>query len=309
MRIVSLLPAATEILYALGHEPVGVSSECDHPPAAEDRPAINRCRIDTAGSSAGIDRRVARANEGDGVYAIDRDALAAADPDLIVTQGVCEVCAVDRIQVETAVDDLGLDTAILTMDPHSLDDVLAAIDRIGRAIGAADRAEAVIAGLERRIEAVRDRVRRIDGRPRVTVLDWMDPPMVAGHWIPGMVDLLGGRWGITDPGGRSRPGVWEGVIAFDPEVLVVAPCGLGLEQTVANLDELRGKDGWSSIDAVRNGRAYVMDGNRFVNRPGPRLVDTLEHLGGAIHPSWFPSPPESVVRSVERAATTDRYRR
>lgn len=298
MRIVSLLPSATEIVYALGREPVGVSHECDHPPAASEKPAITRCRIETTGSSGSIHERVEAANDDAGLYEIDEQALLEADPDLIITQGVCEVCAVDEVLVADTVDRLSIDAETLTTDPHTLADVLSDIARIGSAIDAADRAEELVDELTRRIRGVESRVASITDRPRVVVLDWMDPPMVAGHWIPGMIDRLGGVQEFGEQGGYSAPQDWTDIRDFDPEVLIAAPCGFTVQQTIRNQAELTEREGWDSLSAVRNGRVYAMDGHHHVNRPGPRLVETFEHLAGIVHPSAFPAPDDDVSRRI-----------
>lgn len=306
MRVVSLLPSATEILYALGVEPVGVSHECDYPPAAARKPAINRCRIDTTGSSGAIHDRVIAASGEGGVYAIDTRTLQEVDPDLIITQGVCEVCAVDQVLVEEAVAETGLDAEILTTDPHDLDDVLRDITRIGRAIGTEDRAAAVVERLETRIASVRDRARAIGSAPRTIVLDWLDPPMVAGHWIPGMIDRLGGTYGIAGAGDRSVPQDWADIIDFDPEVLIAAPCGFPLDQTLDNRDDLVDRPGWDSIAAVASGRAYALDGHHYVNRPGPRLIDTFEHLAALMYPEAFPEPDGDIVEPLAAPVSSER---
>jgi len=299
-RVVTLLPSATEIVYALGLEPVGVSHECDYPPAAAEQPAVNHSRVDPGASSAEIDEQVQAAEaDGDGVYAIDDEQMAALDPDLIVSQGICDVCAVDEVLVEAAVERLGLDAAILTTDPHSLDDVFTDIERIGDAVGRSERARELVADLRARVEAVEQAVRtRGAERPRVAVLDWLDPAMVAGHWVPEMVRLAGGEYGLADPGDRSEPREWRDVRGYDPEVLVAAPCGFGLEQTAANRTDLTDRDGWAELTAVATGRAYAMDGHHYVNRPGPRLVDTLEGLAGLFHPEAFDAPPAEMARPL-----------
>jgi iron complex transport system substrate-binding protein len=303
MRVVSLLPSATEIVYALGIEPVGVSHECDYPPAARDLPAVEHSRVDADADSAEIDRQVREAADDSGVYGIDRERLATLDPDLIVSQGICDVCAVDEVRVRAAVEELGLDAEVLTTDPHSLADVLADVERIGAALGRQERATEVVGRLDRRVEAVERRAAAADGRPRVAVLDWTDPVMVAGHWIPGMVDLAGGRYGMAERGERSRPREWSDLRSYDPEVLVVAPCGFGLEQTAENRTDLTDREGWADLTAVRDGRVYAVDGNHYVNRPGPRLVDTLEFLAGTVHPERFDAPPTDAVRPFGRLET------
>ena len=297
MRIVSLLPSATEIVYALGLEPVGVSHECDYPPAAADRPAVNRSRVDPEASSQEINEQVVDAEQsGDGVYEIDLDALERLDPDLVISQGICDVCAVDEVLVRDAVERLDIDAAVLTTDPHSLDDVFSDIRRIGDATGTGERAAELVADLRERVTAVERTAAAAEKRPRVAVLDWLDPVMVAGHWIPEMVEIAGGEYGMAESGVRSEPREFADVCEYDPEALVAAPCGFELDQTERNREDLTGRDGWASLTAVRAGRVFAMDGNHYVNRPGPRLVETLEHLAACIHPDLFDVPPRSAVR-------------
>jgi iron complex transport system substrate-binding protein len=297
MNVVSLLPSATEIVYALGVEPVGTSHECDYPPAAREKPAVNRSRVDPTASSSAINEQVAEAEQAEGVYEIDREMLADLDPDLVISQGICDVCAVDEVRVREAVDALGIDSAVLTTDPHSLADVLADIQRIGDALGRTERARELVAELESRIEAVEDGTAGAD-KPDVAVLDWTDPVMVAGHWMPGMVDIAGGTYGLADPGARSRPREWAELRNYDHDILVVAPCGFGIDQTVANITDLTDRPGWDDLTAVRNDDVYVMDGHHYANRPGPRLVDTLEFLAGIFHPERFDAPPPDAVQPL-----------
>ncbi|WP_254536897.1 ABC transporter substrate-binding protein [Halomarina litorea] len=302
MRVVSLLPSATELVYALGVEPVAVSHECDYPPEAAEKPAVNAARVDASASSAEIDRQVLAAErEGGGVYELRLDVLAAADPDLVVTQGLCDVCAVDEVLVEEAVDELGLDCEILTTDPHSLADVLDDVRRIGAATGREDCADQLIADLRGRVEAVRETAARADERPRTLVLDWLDPVMTAGHWVPEMIEWAGGECVL--PADASTPREWETVREVDPEVLVAAPCGFDLDQTAENLADLTDREGFADLTAVREGRAYAMDGHQYVNRPGVRLVDSLEYLAALLHPDLFETLPASAARPLDALRT------
>jgi len=299
MRVVSLLPSATEIVYTLGVEPVGVSHECDHPPAARDLPAVNFSRVDPDASSADIDEQVQAAErEHGGVYGIHVDVLDDLDPDLIVTQGICDVCAVDEVVVEAAVDDIDADPEVLTTDPHSLGDVFDDVQRVGAALDREDRAAAVVSDLRDRVAAVRERTEDVAERPRTAILDWLEPPMVAGHWVPELVATAGGEYGMADPGARSRPREWATVREYDPEVLIAGPCGFDLEQTRENLDDLRDRPGYDDLTAVREKRAWAVDGHHLLNRPGPRLVDTLETLAGILHPEQFPDPPVEFARPL-----------
>jgi iron complex transport system substrate-binding protein len=298
MRVVSLLPSATEIVYALGVEPVGVSHECDHPPAARELPAVERSRVDADAASDEIDDQVNEAEASGGVYEIRRDRLAALDPDLIVTQGLCDVCAVDRVVVREAVADLGLDADLLTVDVHTLEDLFDSIGEIGAALGREERADELVGDLGERVGAVERATADVEERPRTAVLDWTDPVMVAGHWIPETVATAGGEYGMAETATHSRPREWEELRDYDPEVLIVSPCGFDVDQTRENLDDLLERPGWSDLTAVREGQVYLVDGSAFVNRPGPRLVDTLEYLAWTLHPDRFDRPPGDAVQRL-----------
>ncbi|MFC7232302.1 cobalamin-binding protein [Saliphagus sp. GCM10025308] len=297
MRIVTTLPSATETVCALDLEPVGVSHECDFPPAVRDFPSVTTSRIDADASSGTIDEQVLEAAAGDGVYDVAVDTLDSLDPDLVVTQGMCDVCAVDEVVVERALEEITADPEVLTTDPHSIADVLADIEHVGEAAGVPERARDAVAALEERIDAVRTRTADLtpDERPRVAIFDWTDPVMVAGHWTAELVEWAGGRYGLADAGERSRPREWDEIRAYDPEIAIVAPCGFDLEQTAANLADLTDREGWDELTAVREGRVWALDGNQYLNRPGPRLVDTLEALGPIVKPDRFPDPPDASV--------------
>ncbi|WP_459192844.1 ABC transporter substrate-binding protein [Halosimplex sp. J119] len=298
MRVASLLPSATEICYALGVEPVGVSHECDWPPEAADLPTLDRSRIDSDRDSADINEQVAQAERDHGsVYEIKLETLERVDPDVVVTQGVCDVCAVDTLLVEEAIADAGIDAEVLTTDVHSLADLYADVERFGEVFDREERAAEVVADLRGRVEAVRERTAALDPdeRPSVAVFDWLDPVMVAGHWMPELIEAAGGTYPMADTGDRSTPREWASVREVDPDVLVAAPCGFGLDQALDSRDDLTDRPGFADLTAVESGRAYAMDGHYYVNRPGPRLVDTLEHLAGLLHPDLFDAPPEDVA--------------
>jgi len=293
------LPSATEIVAALGVEPVATSHECDYPPSVADTPSVVDSRIDADAASTEIDEQVrASADEG-GVYRIDREALAAADPDVVVSQGICDVCAVDTVVVESAIEDLGLDCELVTTDPHSVGDVLSDIEAIGAAIGREARASQLVADLRGRIDRVEAAAAERSERPAVAVLDWLEPPMVAGHWVPELVDLAGGEYGLADPGEASTPREWNEIRAYDPEILIAAPCGFGLEQTAENRRDLLDREGWSELRAVRAGRVHALDGNHLMNRPGPRLVESLEALAALLHPEAFDVPEPWMARPFD----------
>jgi iron complex transport system substrate-binding protein len=301
VRVVTTLPSATETVYALGVEPVATSHECDHPPAAADLPSVERTRVDPSADSAAIHEQVGEAAAGDGVYEVDRAALRAADPDLVVAQGVCDVCAVDEVRVREAVADLGLDCEVLTTDPHVLADVFADVERIGRALGRPERAEWLVARLRERVERVEAAVAGRE-RPRVAVLDWLDPVMVSGHWVPDLVERAGGRHGLAAPGERSTTRPWAEVCDYDPEVLVAAPCGFDADRAAAEATALVDRPGYADLAAVRAGRAHAVDGNVHLNRPGPRLVDSLELLAALCHPDAVDRPDGETVHALPGAA-------
>ncbi|MFB6140422.1 MAG: ABC transporter substrate-binding protein [Halosimplex sp.] len=307
MRVVSLLPSATELCYALGVEPVGVSHECDWPPAAEELPSIDRSRVDPDQSSAAINEQVARAQrDHGGVYEIRLDALEAADPDAVITQGVCDVCAVDTLLVEDALAAAGVDAEVVTSDVHSLADLYADVERLGDVFGREERAAELVADLRERVDAVRSRTASLvaDERPSVAVLDWLDPVMVAGHWMPELVEAAGGTYPLADTGDRSTPREWDEIRAADPDALVAAPCGFGLDQTLDTREDLTDRPGFEDLTAVQSGRVCAVDGHRYVNRPGPRLVDTLEYLARLLHPERFDAPPGDVARELPTDAST-----
>ena len=293
--IVSLLPGATEMLYAVGAEPAGVSHSCDYPPAARGKPTLTSTTIDPDADAGAIDEQV---QDADGaVYDVDRETLRELDPDLVVTQATCDVCAVDASEVFAAVEGLDLDADVLTLDPHSLEDVFEDVRRIGEATGRAEAAGEVVADLRRRANRVADRAP--GDVSRVTVLDWTDPVMVAGHWVHGMVERAGGSYGPTEPGAPSVPVEWDEVRAFDPNVLVVTPCGFDLDRAVESVADLAANDGWADLTAVRENRVYAVDGSGYANRPGPRLVDALEALAACLSPDRFGDPDPTVARRIE----------
>ncbi|WIV68054.1 ABC transporter substrate-binding protein [Natrialbaceae archaeon AArc-T1-2] len=305
MRIVTTLPSATEIVAELGFEPVGVSHECDYPPWVGEIPSVTTSRIDADASSTEIDRQVRETGD-EGVYEVDVGLLDDLEPDVIVTQGMCDVCAVDEAVIERAVEAITADPEIVTTDPHTVADVLGDIERIGRVTNRERRATEIVRRRRERIDDVRETASDALERPRVAVLDWTDPVMVAGHWTPELVTAAGGEYGMADPADRSTPREWDDVLAYDPEVLVVAPCGFDLEQITENIGDLTEREGWSDLTAVREDRVWAMDGHHYVNRPGPRLVDTLEYLAAIVQPDHFVGPPTDVAVSVadlEREAT------
>lgn len=278
MRIVSLIPSATEILFAVGagDDVVGVTFECDHPPAARERRVVSTSAMPEGLAPQAIDDFVAAAvAAGEDLYRLDAGALAALEADLVVTQDLCAVCAVDVDTVGEALGHLGCRAEVATLDPHSLDEVLASITEVGRLTGNDEQAAAVVAGLEERLATVADRVAGLE-RPRVLVLEWTDPPFAPGHWIPEMVTLAGGEPALGVAGTRSGRITWEEAVASRPDVVVCAPCGFDLEGSTTLAEGVR--------DRFPDVPVWAVDADGHFARPGPRLVDGVEVLAGILHP-------------------------
>ncbi|HWT05996.1 MAG TPA: cobalamin-binding protein [Xanthomonadales bacterium] len=288
MRVVSLLPSATEILFAIGagDQVVGVTHECDFPAEARTRPHLTSSLLPAELDAAGIDRHVrASVHAGSSLYGLDDRALAALEPDLIVTQELCAVCAVSYEIVDQAAKRLRGDPRVVSLEPSSLEDVFSTIAFLGELVDARDGATRLLAALRARAGELRERVAaRKRQRDRVLVLEWTDPPMSGGHWTPGLVELAGGEAVLGNPGANSRVLSWDEIAASDPDVVIVAPCGFDLDRAIHEIDALpaAAAEAFAGLRAVREGRAYAMDGNAFVNRPGPRLVDTAELFAAAI---------------------------
>ena len=291
MRICSLLPGATEIAFALGlgDQIVGVTHECDYPPAAKNKPVIVRSRIETnRATSLEIDRHVREAVEsGKGLYIIDTEALESAAPDLILTQTLCDVCALDYNEVLRAAQALPQRPEILSLNPHSLDEVMADIASIGKATGRKREAEALISLLRNRVADITRRAAQATDLPRVACIEWFDPPYAAGHWVPEMVALAGGRdilGHIKEPSAQIQ---WRQLLELEAEVLILMACGFDLARTRSEAALLTRLPGWTDIPAVRMGNVFAVDGNSFFSRPSPRLIDGLEFLAQMIHPELF----------------------
>jgi iron complex transport system substrate-binding protein len=291
MRIASLLASATEMVCALGLEErlVAISHECDYPPDVLDRPRVTRARFDPEGlDGAGIDRAVrdALARHGS-VYQVDQERLRAAHPDLILTQGICEVCAVPTALAEEAACAIGGDIRVLSLDAHSVEEILASIVEVGRAAGAGDAGARVVAALRDRMTRVARRVATAP-RARVLALEWLDPVFIPGHWVPEMVALAGGDMLIGAPDRRSEAVSWDRLQGLDPDVLIVMPCGYGLERSRAEADAHAARLKALAPRAVAQGRAWVVDGSSYFNRSGPRVADGVEILGRILHRDLLP---------------------
>ena len=297
MKIVSLISSGTEILFALGlgEQVVAVSHECDFPPAAARLPRATRSWIDSSMASDEIDRQVKRCLEaGQPLYDLDAELICRLAPDLIVTQAQCDVCAVryaDVVDLVASRPELSK-SHVLALSPRSLDDVLADVRRVGAAAQAVKAGDRIFANLAGRIEYIGARTRRLatEERPRVACVEWVLPPMAAGNWTPGLIELAGGRPGLAENGKHSDYFTSDDLRLFDPQLLLVAPCGFDLERSQREAQLLWGLPGFRELSAVKAGRAYVIDGNAYLNRSGPRLVDSLEILAHLIQPQLFRPP-------------------
>lgn len=307
MRIVSLLPAATEIVGALGllDQLVGVSHECDYPPAVNVKPRVTHCPIHQQGlPSAEVDRWVRETLAASGtLYTLDEPLLRELRPDVILTQKLCDVCAVAYGSVAKMAATLPGLPQVVNLEPSSLDDVFNDIRHVAQVLGVPGRGDDVVNELQKRVDAVRTRTAGVGHRPRCFLMEWIDPPFCSGHWEPELVELAGG----VDPlGRRGQDSVripWEAVLEARPEVIVLACCGYSVERTRRDLPILRGFPGWDTLPAVRAGRVHIVDGSAYFSRPGPRLVDSLEILAELIHPGLLSNIPsealdESAVMTV-----------
>lgn len=277
MRVVSLVPAATEIVAALGNRLVGVSHECDFPPAVRSLPRVTRATIDRALPSAAIDRAVAEARRtGASTVEVDVQLVAQLRPDVLIGQSACDVCAVGEGELARLVATLIPTPWVVTLHAHTLDGVFADIGKVGEALELRDEAEELAAGLRYRLRCVERRAPRADVRPRVLVLEWLDPPYVAGHWVPELVTVAGGQDVGGSAGQPSRPRPWGELLALAPDLVVVGLCGFDETRARAELAGVTDPDARTLLDLPR--RVAVIDGNAYTSRPGPRLVDAAEIL-------------------------------
>lgn len=292
MRIVSLLPSATEIVCLLGLEEslVGVSHECDFPASVQRLPRVVRSSFDPAAlSQSEIDERVRAAmRTGGSGCEIDEELLASLAPDLVLTQELCDVCAVPQAAAAAAVEKLAPSPRLLSLHPHSLDDVLGDIRRIGEATGTSDRAGREVAALSERLLCVERALGRAPRRPRVAALEWLDPIMASGHWVVEMIERAGGHDFLGRDGEPSVYVAWDELLRYAPDVIVLMPCGFDVERSAGDAFLLAGRPGWKSLPAVQAGEVYAVHGAAYFNRSGPRLVEGVEILAEILHPEGFP---------------------
>lgn len=286
MRIVSFLPSATETLYELGaaRELVGVTHECKYPQAARKKPRVIRPAFDpSAMTGVEIDRKIVElVRSGGDIYIVDDDALRKANPDLIVAQGLCEVCSPFTKEIGKAVRILGGSPDVLVLDPHDLDDILVSIMDVAEKVGRVKEGRKLVASLQRRIDAVREM--EIKHRPKVACIEWVDPLFTAGHWVPQMVEYAGGINGMSVAGEQSRRMDIDELARFDPDIIIIMPCGYGIRRTENEIKALKNNTKWNSLRAVKGRKVYAVEAGSYFSKPGPRAVTGLEILAKIIHP-------------------------
>jgi iron complex transport system substrate-binding protein len=302
VKILSLLPSATEIVFALGlgDHLEGVTHECDFPAEARHKRIVSNTALPTDQRLAAgeIDRLVGEfMDRREPIYALDKEAIQRIQPDLILAQDLCRVCAVPSGQVEDALDELGCSAEVVSLDPTTIDDILEGVLVVGRATGQGSRAQGLVSGLRQRVERVRV---ACAGLPsvRTLALEWSDPPFVAGHWIPGMVELAGGANLLNTHRDPSRKIPWSEIVAASPEAIVFMPCGYSMERAKTEAEALFDVPDFAGTPAARTGDVFAVDASSYFSRPGPRIVDGLEVLAWAIHPGVLPEPPVGRIERV-----------
>lgn len=308
MRILSLLPSATEIVYLLGLEDclVGISHECDYPPEVRTKPVISASSLASSFRSNEVHEAVKRhSHSSHSLYRIDENLLRQLNPDVILTQELCNVCAISAGQVRETARILAGPCRVISLEPHDLRQILDTILIVGEETGQEDKAKAVLLDLERRVERIGSVTCSVRTRPTVCCMEWMDPIMAGGHWVPEMVQLAGGQDHLGQPGEKSVPIDWDRVINYRPDVLIIMPCGYKIRRTLTEIDRLASRPGWFDLPAVRAGQVYIVDSPAYFSRPGPRIVTGLEILAQILHPELFHglAPPESAVRLDSNGAS------
>jgi iron complex transport system substrate-binding protein len=290
-KIISLLPAATEIVCALGLQQnlVGRSHECDYPETVKGLPVCSEAKFIPGSSSLQIDKQVKEIlSDALSIYTINKELIKQLDPDVVITQAQCEVCAVSLKDVEEALDNLlDKDASIISLEPNTLDDIFADIQRVANLLGVQQAGEQLLELLNERIDIIRHKLKFITDKPAVACIEWIEPLMLAGNWTPELVDIAGGRSILTVNGKHSPFVSWEAIREQDPDVIVVMPCGFSIERTMKEMHILLALPGFEEMKAVKNNRLYIADGNQYFNRSGPRIVDSIEILAEIINPKQF----------------------
>jgi iron complex transport system substrate-binding protein len=304
VKICSLLPSATEIVCALGLRDslVAVTHECDFPPEVTQLPIVTRSTLGQHALGSGeIHAHISGAlHRGSSIYAFDQELLQHLDPDLILTQELCDVCAVSYEVVKEAVHCLPGERTVLSLEPTTREGILQTIEQVGEATGTRARAAELIRTLRERIDQLAARASLAPSRPRVFAMEWLDPPFTAGHWVPEIVSLAGGRDDLAQNGKPSTQIQWADIERYDPEVIVLMPCGFTLGRTIEEFPRTSRPQSWERLAAVRTGRVYGVNGSAYFNRPGPRIVIGLQILTEILHPDLFPrSTPIHAWRQLD----------
>ncbi len=303
-RIVSLLPSATEIVCALGLEEnlVGVTHECDYPPSVVGKPVLTASRISHERmSSAEIDHAVRSQLDGHGsIYDLDEKLLAELRPDLVITQELCEVCAVSYKTVERAARLIDADMRVASLEPNNIKDIFANIRTVGELTGKTSTADVLVRDLTVQLDALAVLLTEVETRPRTLVLEWLEPPFAPGHWVPEQVAFAGGDASFGNAGGESRTTTAEEISEYAPEVVVLAPCGYYKEDVLRALERAELPHAWGELPAVRHERVWAVDATSYFSRPGPRVVEGAEILLRIIHPEIFGEPDAAQAVRVPR---------
>ena len=290
-RVVSLLPSSTEIIHALGcgDRLVGRSHECDYPAGITDLPYCTAPKFDPNGTSREIDERVkAVLQDAVSVYDVDTALLDDLAPDLVVTQSQCELCAVSLVDVQAAVREMVRSKPeVLSLEPNALEDVWRDVASVAEALGVRERGDALLDELRKRLDAIAQRSKETGRSPRVACIEWYDPLMAAGNWVPELVEIAGGEDVLGVAGEHSAWLEWAALEEADPQTIVLMPCGFDIPRSRRELTALTGRAEWARLEAVQRGEVFVTDGNQFFNRPGPRLVESAEILAEILHPDAF----------------------
>lgn len=290
-KIISLLPAATEIVCALGLEEnlVGRSHECDFPPSVKLLPVCAEANIPDNLSSMDIDKKVKELLSGAlSVYTVKREQIRLLQPDFVITQAQCEVCAVSLKEVEEALESyLHKQARIISLQPDSLEDIFGNIREVATALNAVKNGDKLIEELQERVDIVRHKLKFMENKPTVACIEWLEPIMASGNWMPQLVGIAGGVSVLAEAGKHSPFIRWVDIQSQDPEVMIIMPCGFSIERTLREIDVLLQLPGFAELQAVKNNRLYIADGNQYFNRPGPRIVDSIEILAEIIHPKQF----------------------
>jgi iron complex transport system substrate-binding protein len=290
-KIISLLPAATEIVCALGLEAnlVGRSHECDFPETVKQLPVCSEANFPDGLSSAAIDVKVKEIlADALSVYSVKREVIKQLAPDIVITQAQCEVCAVSLTEVEQALENyLDKDARIISLQPNSLEDIFNDIKTVADGLNVSEAGNNLLEGLHERVDIIRHKLKFIENKPTIACIEWLEPLMLSGNWVPDLVSLAGGVSILTETGKHSPYVEWVDIRLQDPDILVIMPCGFPIQRTLKEIDRLLQLPGFNELKAVKNNRVYIADGNQYFNRPGPRIVDSIEILAEIINPKQF----------------------